>query len=185
MKRKGLGKNKGKGYYNILPIDSHIHSLSAKGVKTRINPLTKNPYVKTGKKCFRCGSPVYETDVKDYKYVCLNCDENMDEFEVRAKGKMTKKQREMFKKEYGNMVKDMNRFQLNRAMEDIKKRTISKKETVPFGSAVYQVEEEGMVFWTLDKQQGKVLQKKMLTEDLWNSNQLSDTDREFIKEEYK
>ena len=32
--RKGLGKGKGKGYYNIVPMDSHIHSLSAKGVKT-------------------------------------------------------------------------------------------------------------------------------------------------------
>lgn len=32
--RRGLGKGKGKGYYNIVPIDSHIHSLSAKGVKT-------------------------------------------------------------------------------------------------------------------------------------------------------
>lgn len=31
--RKGLGKGKGMGYKNIVPIDSHIHSLSAKGVK--------------------------------------------------------------------------------------------------------------------------------------------------------
>ena len=36
MKRKGLGKGLGKGYYNIVPMDSHIHSLSAKGVKTKI-----------------------------------------------------------------------------------------------------------------------------------------------------
>jgi hypothetical protein len=33
--RKGLGKNLGKGYFNLIPIDSHVHSLSAKGVKTR------------------------------------------------------------------------------------------------------------------------------------------------------
>ena len=36
MKRKGLGKGLGKGYYNIVPMDSHIHSLSAKGVKTKL-----------------------------------------------------------------------------------------------------------------------------------------------------
>jgi hypothetical protein len=35
MNRKGLGIGKGSGYYNIAPMDSHIHSLSAKGVKSR------------------------------------------------------------------------------------------------------------------------------------------------------
>lgn len=34
--RRGLGKGKGIGYYNLVPIDSHIHSLSAKGVKTDV-----------------------------------------------------------------------------------------------------------------------------------------------------
>ena len=33
--RKGLGKGLGMGYKNIVPIDSHIHSLSAKGVKSK------------------------------------------------------------------------------------------------------------------------------------------------------
>ena len=32
--RRGLGKGLGVGYYNITPMDSHVHSLSAKGVKT-------------------------------------------------------------------------------------------------------------------------------------------------------
>ena len=32
--RKGLGKGLGTGYKNLAPMDSHIHSLSAKGVKT-------------------------------------------------------------------------------------------------------------------------------------------------------
>jgi len=35
MIRKGLGKGMGKGYYNLMSIDSHIHSLSAKGVKSK------------------------------------------------------------------------------------------------------------------------------------------------------
>ena len=35
MIRKGLGKGKGTGYKNLAPMDSHIHSLSAKGVKSK------------------------------------------------------------------------------------------------------------------------------------------------------
>jgi len=34
--RKGLGKGLGMGYKNIAPLDSHIHSLSAKGQKTKM-----------------------------------------------------------------------------------------------------------------------------------------------------
>lgn len=41
--RKGYGIGQGKGYYNLMPMDSHIHSLSAKGVKTGYNPKEK-PY---------------------------------------------------------------------------------------------------------------------------------------------
>jgi len=39
--RKGLGKNKGKGYRNIIGKDPHVHSQSAKGIK---QPL-KNPII--------------------------------------------------------------------------------------------------------------------------------------------
>jgi len=47
--RKGLGKGKGSGYYNIAPMDSHIHSLSAKGVKTaRIVLVKPDPESKYG-----------------------------------------------------------------------------------------------------------------------------------------
>jgi len=40
--RRGLGKGLGSGYYNLMPMDSHIHSLSAKGVKSKnmIDPKT-------------------------------------------------------------------------------------------------------------------------------------------------
>jgi len=34
--RRGLGKGLGTGYFNLVPMDSHIHSLSAKGVKSKI-----------------------------------------------------------------------------------------------------------------------------------------------------
>ena len=32
--RKGLGKGLGTGYKNLVPMDSHIHSLNAKGIKS-------------------------------------------------------------------------------------------------------------------------------------------------------
>jgi len=38
--RTGLGKGLGKGYYNLIPIDKHIHYMSAKGVKTRLVPIS-------------------------------------------------------------------------------------------------------------------------------------------------
>jgi len=42
--RRGLGKGLGTGYKNLAPMDSHIHSLSAKGVKTYgLLPIRKNP----------------------------------------------------------------------------------------------------------------------------------------------
>lgn len=47
--RKGLGKGLGMGYKNLVPIDAHIHSLSAKGVKTILQfpkQLTKLPKFK-------------------------------------------------------------------------------------------------------------------------------------------
>lgn len=41
MIRKGLGKGLGIGYKNLLPTDSYIHSLSAKGIKKN-NPVLAN-----------------------------------------------------------------------------------------------------------------------------------------------
>lgn len=38
--RKGYGIGKGQGYKNLMPMDSHIHSLSAKGVKTKLSDVT-------------------------------------------------------------------------------------------------------------------------------------------------
>lgn len=36
----------------------------------------------TNKRCFRCGSQLLVSDLKEYKYLCLNCDENFYEFEA-------------------------------------------------------------------------------------------------------
>jgi len=41
--RRGLGKGLGIGYKNLIPIDPFIHSLSAKGVKTRLKcPMARS-----------------------------------------------------------------------------------------------------------------------------------------------
>ncbi len=41
-------------------------------------------YAHTGFVCFRCGQPVYESDLKErgYSYQCFHCDEDMFSFEV-------------------------------------------------------------------------------------------------------
>jgi len=45
--RKGLGKGLGIGYKNLAPMDGHIHSLSAKGQKTKLTyPEFKNKVYK-------------------------------------------------------------------------------------------------------------------------------------------
>lgn len=36
----------------------------------------------TNKKCLRCGNQILVSDLKQYKYLCLKCDENFYEFEV-------------------------------------------------------------------------------------------------------
>lgn len=48
------------------------------------NELKQKIYQKfgTNKKCFRCGNQLLVSDLKEYKYLCLNCDENFYEFEV-------------------------------------------------------------------------------------------------------
>ncbi len=35
----------------------------------------------TNKKCFKCGSQLLVSDLKQYTYLCLECDENFYEFE--------------------------------------------------------------------------------------------------------
>lgn len=47
-----------------------------------INPLTKKPYVEVKRRCLRCGERVYESDIKEYPFVCLTCDENKFTIEV-------------------------------------------------------------------------------------------------------
>jgi len=62
--RRGLGKGLGTGYRNLAPMDSHIHSLSARGVKTlttlkkefqlddKNEPYSDRIYVKESKKFY-------------------------------------------------------------------------------------------------------------------------------------
>ena len=48
--RKGLGKGLGMGYKNLIPMDSHIHSLSAKGVKSKPFDYMRGSLDSKGKK---------------------------------------------------------------------------------------------------------------------------------------
>jgi hypothetical protein len=49
MDRKGMGAGKGSGYFNMVPLDSHIHSMSAMGKKQFYNEYVR-PYLKKGDK---------------------------------------------------------------------------------------------------------------------------------------
>ena len=42
----------------------------------------------TNKRCFRCGNQLLVSDLKQYKYLCLNCDENFYEFETMENKKV-------------------------------------------------------------------------------------------------
>lgn len=37
----------------------------------------------TNKKCFICGNKLLISDLKHYKYLCLNCNENFYEIEIK------------------------------------------------------------------------------------------------------
>ena len=36
----------------------------------------------TNRKCCKCGKQLLESDLRDYKYLCLYCEENFYEFET-------------------------------------------------------------------------------------------------------
>lgn len=36
----------------------------------------------TDKKCRKCSTPLLKSDLKEYKYLCLNCEENFYDFEI-------------------------------------------------------------------------------------------------------
>ena len=52
--------------------------------KNELQDLEKQLYKKygTNKKCFKCGKQLLKSDLRDYKYLCLYCDENFYEFET-------------------------------------------------------------------------------------------------------
>jgi transposase-like protein len=47
-----------------------------------INALTKKRYQNKKEKCPRCDNNLKDSDVKGYKFTCLNCDENFYNIEV-------------------------------------------------------------------------------------------------------
>ena len=92
--RRGLGYGRGKGYYNIVPIDHHIHSLSARGIKSKLYAmkradLTKSEEIYTD--CPYCGQLIcskgcagdYEGELfSGEKVKCLSCNKK---FKLNAK----------------------------------------------------------------------------------------------------
>ena len=71
MKRKGMGAGLGKGYKNILSVyDSHIHSLSAKGVRTQQVPLNMVERHEL--------TELFKQEVKNFRNLSKRVDEDWD-----------------------------------------------------------------------------------------------------------
>ncbi len=52
----------------------------AKGMNPTIRSILEA--IKTEKRCPKCGDTLYCSDLPEYEYVCVECDENFYEFEV-------------------------------------------------------------------------------------------------------
>jgi len=120
--RRGLGKGLGTGYKNLAPMDSHIHSLSAKGQKTypdwyakEIKPIVTKGNEKITITCANCGykikdfSNIFEGN--ETSYVCPRCRYEGFAFEsntkLNAKGKdpVLLKLEEEERKHYQNVLR--------------------------------------------------------------------------------
>jgi hypothetical protein len=108
MIRKNLGLGMGRGYKNLIPIDHHIHSLSAKGVKSYKNWRVVKGFMnaKSFKKRYyplvekELRKPIYDFDAKKRYYetksfYCRNCDKDMD-FELHEGAEAYNPEKEAF-----------------------------------------------------------------------------------------
>ena len=68
--RRGLGRGRGKGYYNLVPRDPYVHGLSAKGIKQ----YEKAPYSPSGNFYFEKGTGGKLVEKKGKKYVEVDYD---------------------------------------------------------------------------------------------------------------
>ena len=55
----------------------------AKDLLDQLQEEEQLKYFKTEKECLHCGNKLYKSDLKDYTYVCYECEENFYEFETR------------------------------------------------------------------------------------------------------
>lgn len=92
MKRKGLGKGRGKGYYNMVIRDPFIHGLSAKGISSYSK--LKATAMATGwtAKCDKCGNiqeVSFDHSPLGEKHLCEKCHKyfNVTDLDLSAKGK--------------------------------------------------------------------------------------------------
>lgn len=66
---------------NRLPVTELVwFSQGADNLSEIIHSIVKE--LRTEKRCPRCGETLYCSDLPEYEYVCVECDENFYEFEV-------------------------------------------------------------------------------------------------------
>jgi hypothetical protein len=138
--RKGLGKNKGSGYYNILPSHDHrVHSLSSRGIKQpqrlgnfKIGDKVKVRYIK--------GATPFESKIKEIhtypyndKVFILQIPNSKNEFVVTSKKMMTKSGKggkEEWQKESSDFLTE---DRANESYTEFMKRRAKKKYDVYLG----------------------------------------------------
>jgi len=173
--RRGLGKGLGTGYKNLAPMDSHIHSLSAKGVRTKNDVAvllqTKSlqgdvghnlNYIPKGKfnKLKKAGLTEYSDGV------------NLDKVDLSAKGLSGSKYnplKKMIEKEFdGKIVSIEKSIKDDEGQDFTFKMKFSDGETE---TLTISVENDGKVHWddfshstslgTVNKPNNKELVKKI------------------------
>jgi hypothetical protein len=149
MKRKGLGKGLGKGYLNIAPMDSHIHSLSAKGVKTYP--------VEYGKKNISLKLDVDEIKVASSSILQAREFMKQQELIFPAKDKKKIKEREEYRKEQEDLLNKI----LDEAEVTYKGKPIPKYKLSAKGR-VNPVTQKNLVNYIMEFEGGNPTNKEVL-----------------------
>ena len=70
---------KNRQYITIIGIKKEIAIMYKKGFLRRTKYIRN---LEQKKNCTHCGKQLIESDLKDYKYLCINCDKNFYGIEV-------------------------------------------------------------------------------------------------------
>lgn len=158
VSRRKLGTGKGQGYLNLIPIDSYIHGLNAKGVQTNGNLYAKKKEPKYPKVDTSFGAYIKGTTFrKDFgnietpqkrgliREIAKKVTEGVD-WAVHWEKEHLPKQKEWVKKEF-NTAKE----QFKKAGKFIKKEAEEIKEGIEEAKTEREFKKRGLEVYELEK----------------------------------